>query len=226
MQGERRRRSFRRPLLLDPGGELEVDVLERGPPDLEPLERDSALERPAGEPVQDHRPGRRPSAPGSRPRAAARGRARPAGRRRRRPPGSRKLTFAGRLLAVADLARPPGGDDPAAGDDRHPVREPLRLVHVVGGQEDGLAELAQTRRSPPRPGGGRRVEAGRRLVEEEQLGVADQRDADVETAQLAAREAPRPGVRPCARARPGRSSRRRRAVASSSRRRARASRAR
>ncbi len=88
----------------------------------------------------------------------------------------------------------PCGDDLAGGDDRHPVGEPLRLVHVVGGEEDRLAEVAQARDHVPElaPGGG--VEAGRRLVEEEQLGVADQRHADVEPPLLAAGELARPLV--------------------------------
>ena len=69
-----------------------------------------------------------------------------------------------------------------------PVGERLRLVHVVGGEEDGLAELAQAADHLPRLAPGRGVEAGRRLVEEEQLGIADQRQRDVEAALLAAGE--------------------------------------
>ncbi len=67
-----------------------------------------------------------------------------------------------------------------------PVGEALRLVHVVGGQEDGLAEVAQSGDHAPRLAARRRVEAGRRLVEEEQVRVADQRHADVEPPLLAA----------------------------------------
>ena len=66
----------------------------------------------------------------------------------------------------------------------------LRLVHVVGGEEDGLAEVAEPGDHLPGLAAGGGIEAGRRLVEEEQLGVADQRDADVEAALLAARERP------------------------------------
>ena len=99
------------------------------------------------------------------------------------------------MVAVADLARPPGGDDPAADDDRDPVGEPLRLVHVVGGEEDGLAEVAEARDHLPRLAARRGVEAGGRLVEEEQVRVADQGDGDIEAPQLAAREAARPRVR-------------------------------
>ena len=59
----------------------------------------------------------------------------------------------------------------------------------MGRQEDGLAELAQAGDHVPGLAPGRGVEAGRRLVEEEQLGIADQRQADVEPALLATGEA-------------------------------------
>ena len=64
----------------------------------------------------------------------------------------------------------------------------------MGGEEDRLAEVAQASDHVPglAPGGG--VETGGRLVEEEQLGVADQRHADVEAALLATREPARPLV--------------------------------
>ena len=70
-----------------------------------------------------------------------------------------------------------------------PVGQPLGLLHVVGGEEDRLAEVAEAADHLPglAPRGG--VEAGRGLVEEEQLRVADQGEADVEPALLAAREA-------------------------------------
>ena len=67
------------------------------------------------------------------------------------------------------------GDDPAVVDDGHAVAEPLRLVHVVRGQEHGrppaLKLVHDVPDLPPRL----RVEAGRGLVEEQQLRVADQR---------------------------------------------------
>ena len=106
-----------------------------------------------------------------------------------------------KLIVVGWLSRSPRSSGvPAAtispaGDDRHPVGEPLRLVHVVGGEEDGLAEVAQAGDHVPGLAPRRGVEAGRRLVEEEQLGVADQRHADVEAALLAAGETAGAGVR-------------------------------
>ena len=123
-----------------------------GPADLEALERDRALERPAREPVErlDRRSVETDLA------VANRGGGRePPGQvaRCRSRPGARKLISAGRVLAVAELVGAALGDDPPGGDDRHPVGERLGLLHVVGGEEDRLAELAQARRSPPTPGG-------------------------------------------------------------------------
>ena len=97
-------------------------------------------------------------------------------------------------LALAEVLGSAAGDDLAAGDDRHPVGEPLRLVHVVGGEDDRLAEVAQAGDRLPGLAPRRGVEAGRRLVEEEQLGVADQGHADVEATLLTARQLARAGL--------------------------------
>ena len=66
------------------------------------------------------------------------------------------------------------------------IGEPLGLLHVVRREEDGLAELAQAADHLPRGAARRGVEAGRRLVEEDQLRVADQRQRDVEPPPLSA----------------------------------------
>ncbi len=58
----------------------------------------------------------------------------------------------------------------------------------MGGQEDGLAEVAQAGDDIPRRMPRRGVEAGGRLVEEHDLRVADEGEGDVEPAALAARE--------------------------------------
>ena len=92
----------------------------------------------------------------------------------------------GLRTAVAEVLGSAEGDDLAAGDDRHPVGEPLRLVHVVGGEDDRLAEIAEAGDRIPGLAPRRGVEPGRRLVEEEQLGVADERHPDVEPPLLAA----------------------------------------
>jgi hypothetical protein len=92
------------------------------------------------------------------------------------------------------LARRALREDPAVLDDRHAIGQRLGLVEVVRGEQDGLAEIAQ--RAHDLPGGAprRRVEARRRLVEEDQLGVADERQREVQPAPLAARESARAAV--------------------------------
>ena len=115
---------------------------------------------------------------------------------RRRPAASTsasaisKLITLGRVAAPAEVVGRAPGDDPAGGDHRDPVGELLGLVHVVGGQQDGLAEVAEALDHLPGGAAGGGVEAGGRLVEEEQLGVADERDRDVEPPLLAAGQAP------------------------------------
>src|SRR5581483_4711828 len=86
-------------------------------------------------------------------------------------------------------------DDLAAGDHGDPVGELLGLVHVVRREEDGLAETAETFDHVPRRAARGRVETGRRLVEEDELRVADQGERDVEPPPLAAREPGRLRVR-------------------------------
>src|SRR5207244_7500773 len=60
------------------------------------------------------------------------------------------------------------------------------------GQEDRLAELAQVRDHLPCLTAGGRVESGRRLVEEQELRIPDQREPDVQPALLPAGKPPRP----------------------------------
>ena len=80
---------------------------------------------------------------------------------------------------VAVLRAQTGGStDPdhlARANDADAVGEVLGLVHVVGGEQDGLAQLAHATHDLPGVAPCRRVEAGRRLVEEQQLRVSDQR---------------------------------------------------
>ena len=119
--------------------------------------------------------------------------------------GSVNVDLVRGLVATAERDGGPLGDDLARREHRDPVRQRLRLIHVVGGQEDRLAELAQAvdhlPRSPPR----RRVKAGRRLIQEHQLWVADQRQRDVQASLLAARQLPAASLWPCSRARRARS---------------------
>ena len=55
-------------------------------------------------------------------------------------------------------------------------------------QEDGLAQVAKTPDDLPRRAARRRVETRRRLVQEDQLRIPDQRERDIESATLTARE--------------------------------------
>ena len=92
----------------------------------------------------------------------------------------------------------------AAVDDVDLVGEVLGLVHVVRREHDGHAVGAHLLEQLPRRTPCLRVHAGGGLVDEDQLGAADQRDRQAEPLLLAAGE---PAVgRPAAVA-PGRAAR-------------------
>ena len=86
-----------------------------------------------------------------------------------------------------ELARRPLGDDPTAVDDGDAVGEAVGLLEVLRCEEDGDTALAV---EPPDllPDGhsAHRVQARRGLVEEEDEGVVDQRQGEVEPALHAA----------------------------------------
>ena len=96
-------------------------------------------------------------------------------------------------------------DDLAVVDDGHAVAQPLGLVHVVRRQEDRAALRSRKSRmmsqSCRRDCGSR---PGRRLVEEQQLRVADQRAGDGQPLLLAAGELADAGVGLLLERRPGR----------------------
>src|SRR5690606_9483810 len=75
-----------------------------------------------------------------------------------------------------------------AGDDAAAVGELLRLIEVVGGEQDARALVAEASDELPELAAGLGVEAGGRLVEEQQLGASDDAEGDVDAALLAARE--------------------------------------
>ena len=80
------------------------------------------------------------------------------------------------------------GQDAPPIDDREPIAQPLRLLHVVRGKQHrgpALLELAQARPDEVADLG---VEAGRWLVEDEQFGVVDQGPRDHEPPPHAARQ--------------------------------------
>src|SRR2546423_8719587 len=103
------------------------------------------------------------------------------------------------VLAVADLGGRRGADqvgrradrdDLAASENRDAIGQALGLVEVVSREHDRLAEAAEGAQRLPGLAARVRIEAGRRLVEEDQLRVADEGKAEVEAAALAAGEAP------------------------------------
>jgi hypothetical protein len=88
----------------------------------------------------------------------------------------RRDQFGGRAL----------GDDPAAIDDGDAVAEHLGLVHVVGREQDRAAVLAEAAQQVPQLPPRLRVEPGRRLVEEQEVGFAGQRAGEREALLLSA----------------------------------------
>jgi hypothetical protein len=99
-----------------------------------------------------------------------------------------------RLAIAANVLGRAGRHDPTGGDDRHAIGQRLGLIHVVGGEEDGLAQVAQAADHVPGLPPGRGVEAGGRLIQEEQLGIADQGQGHVEAPLLPTRERRGAGV--------------------------------
>ena len=79
-------------------------------------------------------------------------------------------------------------------DDRHAVAEHLGLVHVVRGQQDGAAVGAEAFEDVPQLPPRLRVEAGGRLVEEQQVGIAGQRARHRQPLLLPARQLADPAV--------------------------------
>ena len=83
-------------------------------------------------------------------------------------------------------------EDLAVVHDREPVAEGLGLLQVVGRQERSSGpRLRGQDEVPERPPRGR-IEAGRRLVEEDQLRVVDERERDRQALALAAGQVLRP----------------------------------
>ena len=79
------------------------------------------------------------------------------------------------------------GDELAVGEDADPVGQLVGLLEVLGGEEDRGAEVGvQPAHLLPHGGAAHRVEAGGRLVEEQDLRVVDQGGGEVEPALHAA----------------------------------------
>src|SRR2546427_12949888 len=86
------------------------------------------------------------------------------------------------------LARRPKRNDLAVIHDRDAVAQALGFLHVVGREQHGPAVRAEPADDFPQLPSRLRIQAGRRLIEEQQLGFADERARDGEALLLAARE--------------------------------------
>ena len=86
----------------------------------------------------------------------------------------------GALAHGAHLVHRAGGDQAAAVDDDDAVGEVGGLLQVVGGEEDGAARRRLGAHGGPEGGAGVGVQAGGRLVQDQQLGLGHQghRQAD------------------------------------------------
>ena len=93
-----------------------------------------------------------------------------------------------RRHARRDFTQRPADRERAVAHDRHPVRERLRLLEVVRRQQDRRPRRHQLADHLPRAPARLRVQAGRRLVEQQQLGRAVDRERDLQTPLLAAGE--------------------------------------
>jgi hypothetical protein len=100
----------------------------------------------------------------------------------------RKLDVHGVAAQFAlELVGCPRGDDPAAVHDGQPARQPVRLLQVMRGQQHGQpVPVRQPRDLLPHGGPGLRVQARRRLVEEQHRGPVHQPQRHVQTTLHAA----------------------------------------
>src|SRR4051794_27946051 len=153
--------------VLGTGGDLQVDVLERGAADGQALEPPPVGQRLGRELVEQRR-----------------------GVVRLALDQAAVHVAVGDEIAVAAPERPGGAldDDAPRAHDGHAVGQGLGLVEVMGGEQDGLAQRLERADRLPGVAPRRRVEAGRGLVEEDQLGVADQGQGEVQATQLPAGE--------------------------------------
>ena len=93
-----------------------------------------------------------------------------------------------RRVAVDEVARTSLGRDPTLVHDDETVAELLGLVHVVGRDDEGDALPLESEEAVPQDVPGLRVQTGRGLVEEQQLGVVDEAAGDDQPALHAAGE--------------------------------------
>ena len=89
--------------------------------------------------------------------------------------------------ALLEVVRAALGDDPAVVDDRDMVGKPVGLLEVLGRQHERRAGVDEHPQLVPQLVAAPRVQAGRRLVEEQDDRVGDERRGEVEPAAHAAR---------------------------------------
>ena len=210
LRGDRRRELTRSLPSLGFGGDLEEHLFERATAGLQCGERDVAVaeearevgdaRRRAGRMRSTYSPGRSSETP-STP-SAERGRERRAGRGR--APAANQISSA--AACARQLGRRAERGQAAAGDDRDAVAELLGLVHAVRREQHGGAACREVAHELPRGRARVRVHARGRLVEEHDLGLADQRARERQPLRLTAREPPHRRARGVAQARPSSSS--------------------
>ena len=126
---------------------------------------------------------------------------RPASASRARPAllGLRELDVQRRLAdARLERVRRALGDQPAGGDDADAIGELLGLLEVLGREEDGRALVVERAHLAPERAAARRVEARRRLVEEQHVRPVHEREREVQPPPHPARvaaDAPVGGLR-------------------------------
>ena len=119
----------------------------------------------------------------------ARGRRRPGSERRRSSSaGVGQLDGEAAPGLAEQLGDPLDRDQPAAADDPDPVADPLHLVELVRGEEDGAAAVAFLGDEGEELLLHQRVEAAGRLVEDQQLGPVEGGEDQADLLAVAARE--------------------------------------
>ena len=108
--------------------------------------------------------------------------------------GAEMQLVAHRPAGRRQVCRGAFGDDFAVVDDHDVVGEGFRLVHEVGGQNDGHPVTAQRADQLPHGQAGLGVHAGGRLIQKDELRAPEQCDAEGEALLLAARQAPVSGL--------------------------------
>ncbi len=103
------------------------------------------------------------------------------------PSGSRTKSF--------ETLRRVERHDPAVADHRDAIAQPLRFLHEMRREQHGHAAVAHRAHEIPDAAACLRIEPGRELVEEHDLGFVDQRQCDERTLLLPAGQVPEGDVR-------------------------------